>query len=116
TDQILVASTGVPTYTGNTDRRPLLIPVPQAMMETGAEAAVGILGALAARDAGHGGQRIDVSARVAAMMSAFSMPYVTTANDKPPTRGAGRTPIKGVDIPPVFACRDGFVLLSIYFG
>src|SRR5690606_42032797 len=52
TDQILVASTGAPTYTGDADRSPVLIPVPQAMMETGAEAAVGILGALAARDQG----------------------------------------------------------------
>jgi crotonobetainyl-CoA:carnitine CoA-transferase CaiB-like acyl-CoA transferase len=116
TDQILVASTGAPAYTGDADRRPLLIPVPQAMMETGAEAAIGILGALAARDEGHGGQRIDVSARVAAMMSAFALPYVVTANDKPPSRGVGRAPIKGVDIPSVFECRDGFVLLSITFG
>ena len=116
TDQILVASTGAPTYTGDADRSPVLIPVPQAMMETGAEAAVGILGALAARDQGHGGQRIDVSARVAAMMSAFALPYVATANDKPPMRGVGRAPVPGVDIPNVYECRDGFVLLSITFG
>lgn len=116
TDQILVASTGAPSYTGDADRRPVLIPVPQAMMETGAEAAVGILGALAARDQGHGGQRIDVSARVAAMMSAFALPYVATANDKPPVRGVGRAPVPGVEIPNVYACLDGFVLLSITFG
>lgn len=116
TDQILVASTGIPIYSGNADRGPLLIPVPQAMMETGAEAAIGILGALAARDEGHGGQHIEVSARVAAMMSAFALPYVATANDKAPARGVGRAPINGVDIPTVFECRDGFVLLTIAFG
>lgn len=116
TDQILVASTGAPTYTGDADRRPVLIPVPQAMMETGAEAALAILGALAARDRGQGGQRIDVSARVAAMMSAFALPYFATANDKAPVRGVGRAPVPGVDIPNVYECRDGFVLLSITFG
>ncbi len=116
TDQVLVASTAAPTYTGDADRRPLLIPVPQAMMEAGAEAAIGILGALAARDRGQGGQGIDVSARIAAMMSAFALPYMSTANDTPPVRGVGRRPIAGIDIPSVYECRDGYVLLSITFG
>lgn len=116
TDTILVAATGAPTYTGYADGAPIIIPVPQAMMEAGAEAAVGILGALAARTRGDGGQRIDVSARVAAMMSAFSLPYFSEANDQPPVRGVGRRFIAGVDIPSIFACRDGFILTSITFG
>src|SRR5690606_3012474 len=116
TDRVLAAATGVVGHTGDLDRAPLIAPVPQVMMEAGAEAAVGILGALAARERDGQGQRIDVSARIAAMMSAMSLPYVATANDAAPRRGKGRASVPGIDLPTVFACADGFVMLTISFS
>ena len=116
TDRTVIAASGVAAYTGNRDRAPLFIPVPQAMMEAGAEAAIAALAALCARDRDGVGQRAGVSMRAAAMMSALSLPYFSIANDTAPTRGVARKPIAGVEIPSFYACRDGFVLLSITFG
>ena len=70
TDRPVIAAAGLPAYTGDGDRAPLFAPVPQAMMEAGCEAAIGVLAALAARERDGEGQRVDVSMRVAAMMSA----------------------------------------------
>jgi crotonobetainyl-CoA:carnitine CoA-transferase CaiB-like acyl-CoA transferase len=45
-----MAASGAPVMTGDLDRPPLYFPVPQAMMEAGADAAIATLTALAARD------------------------------------------------------------------
>ncbi len=116
TDRTIVASTGAPSCTGDGDRAPLFIPVPQAMMEAGAEAAIGALAALVARDRDRMGQRVDVSMRVAAMMSAFSLPYFSATPEPRPARPAGRRTVLGVEIPAFHRCRDGFVQVSIAFG
>ncbi|GAA5232504.1 hypothetical protein FOZ76_00475 [Verticiella sediminum] len=116
TDPVLWAATGVPAHTGDGDRPPLLAPVPQPMMEAGADAAVGILGALAARERDGAGQRVEVSTRAAAMMSALGLPYFATANDSPPRRGQGRQAVPGIQVPSVYACKDGFVMLTIAFA
>lgn len=116
TDRTVVASAGSPSYTGDADREPLFLPVPQAMMETGGEAAIGVLAALAARDRDQLGQRVDVSMRVAAMMSAFSLPYYSATTEPRPTRPAGRRIVLGVEIPAFYRCRDGFVQVSVAFG
>ncbi len=116
TDRTLVAAAGVPTYTGDADRAPLFIPVPQAMLEAGAEAAIGVLAALAARDRDQHGQRVEVSMRVAAMMSAFSLPYYADTSERPPKRGQARRAVAGVDLPSFLPCQDGFVQVSIAFG
>ena len=116
TDRTIVASTGAPSYTGEGDRAPLFIPVPQAMMETGGEAAIGVLAALLARDRDDQGQSVEVSMRVAAMMSAFSLPYFSATPEPRPTRPAGRRLVLGVEIPAFYRCRDGFVQVSVAFG
>lgn len=116
TDRTLVAAAGVPRYTGDADRAPLFIPVPQAMLEAGAEAAIGVLAALAARERDGEGQRVEVSMRAAAMMSAFALPCYAEAGERPPSRGQGRKAVAGVEVPSFLPCRDGFVQVSIAFG
>jgi crotonobetainyl-CoA:carnitine CoA-transferase CaiB-like acyl-CoA transferase len=116
TDRTLVAAAGVPAATGNADRAPLFLPVPQAMMEAGGEAAIGVLAALSARARDRSGQRVEISMRAAAMMSAFSLPYYNDTPEQPPLRGQGRRAVAGVELPSFLPCLDGFVQTSIAFG
>lgn len=116
TDLIVAAASGVPGTTGVPDRPPLFLPVPQAMMEAGAEAAIGALGALLARDRDRLGQTVDVSARIAAMMSALSVPIAVPAGNPNSVRATSRTQLGGVDLPGTYVCKDGFVLISLALG
>lgn len=116
TDRTVVAAAGPPYYTGDGDRGPLHLPVPQAMMEAGAEAAVAVLAGLAARERDGAGQRAGVSMRVAAMMSAFSAPYYRGTKEAKPQRTSARRPVVGIRAPQFYACRDGFVQVNISTG
>lgn len=115
TDMVLQASTGSLANTGDPDRAPVMLPVPQVVMEAGAEAAIAsIAGILASRQTGEG-QRIAVSARIATMMSALSLPYLGLAPAWERPR-ATSVLIAGVDVPTVLPCRDGYFLVSVAFG
>jgi crotonobetainyl-CoA:carnitine CoA-transferase CaiB-like acyl-CoA transferase len=116
TDLIVAAASGVPGITGVPDRPPLFLPVPQAMMEAGAEAAIGALAALIARDRDTLGQVVDVSARIAAMMSALSVPISVPAGNPNSVRATSRTQLAGVNLPGTYVCKDGFVLISLALG
>lgn len=116
TDRTLVAAAGVPLSTGDADRAPLFIPVPQAMLEAGGEAAIGVLAALAARTRDGSSQHVQVSMRAAAMMSAFSLPYYADTPEQPPRRGQAKRSVAGVEVPSFLPCRDGYVQVSIAFG
>ena len=117
-DLALMAASGAPSLAGEPGRPPLFFPVPQAMMEAGAESAVATLAALAARDHDGSGQAVDVSARTAAMASALSRPIASFAGDTLPVRstttGAGLSGVRPV--PSMYACADGYVVMSVVFG
>lgn len=117
-DLILMAASGAPALAGEPDRQPLFFPVPQAMMEAGAEAAVAALGGLAARDRDGLGQNVDVSTRTAAMMSALSRAFAGFSGDKPVTRSAigGGGLAGGRVAPSMYACADGYMMISVMFG
>lgn len=118
TDLVLMASTGIPGHTGDTDRPPVFFPVPQSIMEAGAEAAIAVLAALAARDRDGLGQSVGVSARIAAMMGALSLPLSAGSGDVLATRTGGRRgeSVAGIPIPSMYECADGHVLVSIVLG
>ena len=115
-DLIVTAATGVPGITGHPDRPPLFYPVPQSIMEAGAEAAIASLAALAARDADGRGQDIEVPARLAGMMSALSVPIVVPAGNPGLQRTPARQQLAGISLPGIYACQDGYVLISLAFG
>ncbi len=116
TDFTVMAASGAPGMTGDIDRAPLFFPVPQAMMEAGADAAIATLAGLIARDRDGLGQRADVSARIAAMMSAFGQALVPGSGNPNPKRTQGAMVIAGVQVPSVYECSDGFALITIGFG
>ena len=115
-DLVVMAASGTPGITGHPDRPPLFYPFPQSIMEAGAEAAIASLAALHARDSDGLGQEIEVPARLAAMMSALSVPIVVPAGNPGLQRTAARQQLAGVSLPGIFACRDGYVLISLAFG
>jgi len=116
TDFTVMAASGAPAMTGDLDRPPLFFPVPQAMMEAGADAAIAVLAGLIARDRDALGQRIDVSARIAAMMASFGQAIVPGSGNPEGKRSQGAMTIAGVQVPSVYQCADGFMLITIGFG
>jgi crotonobetainyl-CoA:carnitine CoA-transferase CaiB-like acyl-CoA transferase len=110
-DLIVMASSGTPSMTGDSDRPPLFFTVPQAMMEAGADAAIAVLGGIVARDRGSKGQRAEVSARIAAMMTAMSLPTFIGAGNPEPRRAD--VTIAGVRVPAIYQCADGYVLVTV---
>ncbi len=116
TDFTVMAASGAPAMTGDLDRPPLFFPVPQAMMEAGADAAIATLAALTARDRDGFGQRAEVSARIAAMMGAFGQALVPGSGNPEGKRTQGAMVIAGVQVPSVYECADGFVLITLGFG
>ncbi len=116
TDITVMAASGASATTGDLDRPPLFFPVPQAMMEAGADAAVATLAGLIARDRDGLGQRAEVSARIAAMMSAFGQALVPGSGNPDAKRTQGAMAIAGVQVPSVYECADGFALITIGFG
>jgi len=116
TDFTVMAASGAPAMTGDLDRPPLFFPVPQAMMEAGADAAIATLAGLIARDRDGLGQRADVSARIAAMMASFGQALFPGSGNKEGKRSQGTMTIAGVQVPSVYECADGFMLITIGFG
>src|ERR1700723_3382634 len=116
TDFTVMAASGAPAMTGDLDRPPLFFPVPQAMMEAGADAAIATLAGLIARDRDGVGQRAGVSARIAAMMGSFGQAKVPGSGNPEGKRTQGAMKIAGVQVPSVYECADGFTLITIGFG
>jgi len=116
TDLTVMAASGAPAMTGDLDRPPLFFPVPQAMMEAGADAAIAALAGLIARDRDGLGQRAEVSARIAAMMGSFGQALVPGSGNPEAKRTQGAMIVAGVQVPSVYECADGFVLITIGFG
>ena len=116
TDFTVMAASGAPAMTGDLDRPPLFFPVPQAMMEAGADAAIAALAGLIARDRDGVGQRAEVSARIAAMMGSFGQALVPGSGNPEGKRSQGAMTIAGVQVPSVYECADGYTLITIGFG
>jgi benzylsuccinate CoA-transferase BbsE subunit len=116
TDFTVMAASGAPAMTGDRDRPPLFFPVPQAMMEAGADAAIASLAGLIARDRDGLGQRADVSARIAAMMGSFGQALVPGSGNPEGKRSQGAMTVAGVQVPSVYECADGYTLITIGFG
>lgn len=113
-DLAIMAASGAPTLAGNIKRPPLFFPVPQAIMDTGSDAVLGVLGAIAARDQDGLGQKVEISARVAAMTATFARILYGQSGDVIPTRES--------EAPGALATRltydsiDGYVLVHIFLS
>jgi crotonobetainyl-CoA:carnitine CoA-transferase CaiB-like acyl-CoA transferase len=116
TDLTVTAASGVLFMTGDEDRPPVHVSIPQAYLNAGAEAAVGALIALAARERDGLGQHVDVSGQTAMMMATQSMILAHGWNDHVPERVGGGFRLGKVRLRFVYPCRDGYVNATLLFG
>jgi crotonobetainyl-CoA:carnitine CoA-transferase CaiB-like acyl-CoA transferase len=115
-DLTVMASSGAMVITGDDDRAPCVVSVPQAYLHAGAEAAVGALVALAGRDRDGAGQHVDVSAQVATMMATQATILEHGWNSPPTRRIAGGVKFGGIPLRFIHPCADGYVSVTFLFG
>jgi crotonobetainyl-CoA:carnitine CoA-transferase CaiB-like acyl-CoA transferase len=116
TDLTIAAASCQAAITGDSDRAPIRITVPQAWHHAGGQAATAIALALAERRVSGLGQHIDVSAQQALMQTAF--PGVVFApNDYPVVqRTSGGILMLNFHLQFVYPAADGHVSVTLLFG
>ncbi|KAA0237026.1 hypothetical protein EDM76_07185 [bacterium] len=116
TDITILASSGVLRMSGDRDRPPLRGTLPQAWLHAGADAAVGVLLALAERETSGLGQLVSVSGRTSTMQATQSSILAAGVGDVPTQRAAGGVFFGGIEIQFVFPAKDGYVSITLLFG
>jgi crotonobetainyl-CoA:carnitine CoA-transferase CaiB-like acyl-CoA transferase len=116
TDLTVTAASGALLITGDEDRPPVHVSIPQAYVNAGAEAAVGAMIGLCARERDGVGQHIDVSAQTAMMMTTQFAVLSEGWKDHAPTRVGGGMKLGRVRLRFVYPCKDGFVNVTFAFG
>ncbi len=116
TDLTVVAAGMQLGMMGDEDRPPVRIPLDQAFLHAGADAAVGSLVALRERSRSGRGQHVDVSAQAAVLQAtqSFSLSHLYRAS--PVTRTAGGTKVGPFHVRLRSPAADGHVSATILFG
>jgi crotonobetainyl-CoA:carnitine CoA-transferase CaiB-like acyl-CoA transferase len=115
-DLTITAASGALFLTGDEDRPPVHVAVPQAYFNAGAEAAVGALIGLSARERDGLGQHVDVSAQAAMMMTTQFAALSPGWKDHSPERVGGGMKLGRVRLRFVYPCKDGHVNITFAFG
>lgn len=116
TDLTALAASGVLGLTGDADRPPVRVTIPQAYLHAGAEALAGALIANAARERGGTGQHVDVSAQAAAMIATQNYLLSAGWGEVTVERVAGGAQIGPLYARFVYPCKDGHVSVTFLFG
>ena len=116
TDLVVSAAGMLSNIMGDSDRRPLRIPLDQTFLHASGEAAYATLIALRERKRSGLGQHVDVSAQQTITLATQAMALCHLYNSPEATRTSG-----GVALGPFLVrlrarCADGFVSPSIVFG
>jgi crotonobetainyl-CoA:carnitine CoA-transferase CaiB-like acyl-CoA transferase len=115
-DLVLLAAGGPLILTGDADRPPVRLPVPQAWLHAAADAAVGAMIAHHARMRSGHGQHVDVSAQQSVALATQSY-ILARAFDAPEVRrAAGGLTMGNVSVRLLFPARDGHVAITFLFG
>ena len=115
-DLTLVASSGVLQQTGDDDRPPVRIVLPQAYLHASADAGAAALMALAARERDGFGQHIDVSAQVSTMIATQAYSLSHAWRDTPIERLGGGVKLGPLKLKFIHPARDGWVSVTFLFG
>ena len=116
TDLTAYASSVSLILTGDSDRAPVRVAVPQAFLHASADGAVGAMLAHFARVNDGEGQQVDVSAQTSAMMACQSFVLSAAWNDVGLERSAGGLRLGPLEIKFVHATKDGHVSVTFLFG
>jgi crotonobetainyl-CoA:carnitine CoA-transferase CaiB-like acyl-CoA transferase len=112
TDLTLMAAGGFAYLSGDGDRAPLRVSVPQAHAQAGADAAVGALIAHAERQRSGRGQHVDVSIQQSVTLATMFRSLDAPVGMAPAQRVAGGLQAGGVLLPIRHRTRDGWVTLG----
>ncbi|MDA3041302.1 MAG: CoA transferase [Actinomycetota bacterium] len=117
TDLTIAASSGQMWQTGDDDRAPLRISLPQAYYHPCVEGAAAVLIALYERQHSSGlGQHIDLSAQQSLNQAAQSMLLSNPLNADPIGRMAGGLKLGPLKVQLMWPCKDGHVSVTFLFG
>lgn len=115
-DITLVASSGVLHQTGDEDRAPIRLSLPQSFLHASADAAVGALIALHERLRSRRGQHVDVSAQQSTSIATQSGILAAAIGSPGWQRLAGGIKLGPLEVRSVWKVRDGYVALTVLFG
>lgn len=115
-DLVLWAAGGPLLLTGDHDRPPVRISVPQAYHHAAADAAVGALLAHHERIHSGRGQHVDVSAQQSVAQATLSQILAHSVGDNEPTRAAGGVRSAGRYARTTWEVQDGYIVLALGFG
>ncbi|MFN0092556.1 MAG: CaiB/BaiF CoA transferase family protein [Acidimicrobiales bacterium] len=119
TDLTIAASSGYSALTGDEDRAPLRISLPQVFHHAAADAAGAALAALYERDHRSGlGQFVDISAQQSFSVCSQSFLLCCPGRSGAASRVAGGVRIAGLDtkVQLLWPCKDGQVSVTFLFG
>jgi crotonobetainyl-CoA:carnitine CoA-transferase CaiB-like acyl-CoA transferase len=115
-DLIVMAAGGPLVLTGDDDRPPVRLSVPQGYLHASADAAVGALMAHHERVRSGSGQHVDIAAQISAAMATQSAILAAPLNATELRRMAGGVKLGPVEVRLVWPAKDGYVTLSFLFG
>lgn len=115
-DLVLLAAGGPLVLQGDDDRAPVRLPVPQAYLHAGAEAAVGAMVAHHERERSGRGQHVDVSAQQAVALATQSYILCDAVGAPDVRRSAGGLKHGRLTLRLLFPASDGYVAITFLFG
>jgi crotonobetainyl-CoA:carnitine CoA-transferase CaiB-like acyl-CoA transferase len=115
-DLIILAAGGPLVLTGDDDRPPVRVSVPQAYLHASAEAAVAALIAHHERQRSGRGQHVDVSAQQAVALATQSNILAAAVGDDDLQRMSGGVKYGPFKLHFVFPTKDGYVAILFLFG
>ncbi len=115
-DLVILAAGGPLVLTGDDDRPPVRLSVPQAYLHACAEAAVAALVANHERQRSGHGQHVDVSAQQAVSQATQAMILAAPLGEAEVRRMAGGVKIGPLNIRLVWPAKDGYVAITFLFG
>jgi crotonobetainyl-CoA:carnitine CoA-transferase CaiB-like acyl-CoA transferase len=115
-DLVVMAAGGPLALTGDDDRPPLRVAVPQAYLHAAADGALGAMLAHFHRvQSGHG-QHVDVSAQESVTIAMQSGALAAHFNATPFRRHRGGLRLGTIENQVIWPARDGYVTLAVAFG
>jgi len=115
-DLVILAASGFIALTGDDDRPPVRVTVPQAYLHASADGAAGALIALWERHRSGRGQQVDVSAQQSMNQATFCSSLVAALGMSENRRLSGGYKYGDYLLRQVFACKDGHVAITFLFG
>lgn len=116
TELTVWASAMALAITGDADRPPVRVSLPQAFLHASADAANGALLALFERARSGLGQHVDVSAQQSSLQATQSMVLAEPLRSSVPQRLAGGVRLGPLEVQITWPCKDGYVSITFLFG